>query len=61
MPPGVPVAAMAIGKAGAQNAAIFSAQILSRKDSKVAKRLKDYKKRMSEEVEAKAKALREHY
>lgn len=61
MPPGVPVAAMAIGKAGAKNAAIFSAQIISRKDSRVAKRLKDYKKRMSEEVEAKAKALRKHY
>lgn len=61
MPPGVPVAAMAIGKAGAKNAAILSAQIISRKDQKVAKRLKEYKKKMSEEVEEKEKALRRRY
>jgi phosphoribosylamine--glycine ligase len=58
MPPGVPVATMAIGKAGAKNAAILSAQIVSKKDYRVAKRLKEYKKKMSEEVEAKAKTLR---
>lgn len=58
MPPGVPVAAMAIGKAGAKNAAVFSAQIIARKDPEVAKRLKDYKKKMAEEVEKKAKALK---
>ncbi len=58
MPPGVPVAAMAIGKAGAKNAAVLSAQIIGRKDPEVAKRLKDYKKKMAEEVEKKAKALK---
>jgi len=57
MPPGIPVATVAIGKAGAQNAAILSAQIISRKDFKLAKRLKEYRKKMSEEVEKKAKAL----
>ena len=57
MPPGVPVATMAIGRAGAKNAAIFSAQIVSRKDYRVAKRLKKYKKKMSEEVEAKAETF----
>jgi len=56
MPPGVPVATMAIGRAGAKNAAILSAQIISKKDSRVAQRLKEYKKKMSEEVEVKAKA-----
>jgi 5-(carboxyamino)imidazole ribonucleotide mutase len=61
MPPGVPVAAMAIGEAGAKNAAIFSAQIISRKDAKVGKRLKEYKKKMAEEVETKAKALGRNY
>src|SRR4030043_1387934 len=55
MPPGVPVATMAIGKAGAKNAAILSAQIIGRKDPKVAKRLKEYKKKMSEKVEERAK------
>lgn len=58
MPPGVPVAAMAIGKAGAKNAAILSAQIIGRKDPQVAKRLRTFKKKMAEEVEQKAKALK---
>jgi phosphoribosylaminoimidazole carboxylase PurE protein len=57
MPPGVPVAAMAVGKAGARNAAMFSAQIIGRKDMKVAKRLKDLKKKLAEEVDRKAEAL----
>ncbi len=57
MPSGVPVAAMAIGKAGAKNAGIFAAQIIGRKDMKVAKRLKDLKKKLAEEVGRKAKAL----
>jgi phosphoribosylaminoimidazole carboxylase PurE protein len=60
MPPGVPVATMAIGKAGAKNSAIFSAQIIGRKDPEVAKRLKDYKIKMAKEVEKKAKALNGH-
>lgn len=58
MPPGVPVATMAIGKAGAKNAAILSAQIIGRKNLEVAKKLKDYKKKLAEEVEKKAKALK---
>jgi phosphoribosylamine--glycine ligase len=60
MPPGVPVATMAIGKAGAKNAAIFSAQIIARKDPEIAKRLKNYKKKIAEEVKKKAKALKGH-
>jgi phosphoribosylaminoimidazole carboxylase PurE protein len=60
MPPGVPVATMAIGKAGAKNAAIFAAQIIGRNDTKVLKRLKDYRKKLSEEVVLKAKALKGH-
>jgi len=58
MPPGIPVATMAIGKAGAKNAAILSAQIIGRKDPGVAKRLKAYRKKMTEEVEKKAEALK---
>jgi phosphoribosylamine--glycine ligase len=58
MPPGVPVATMAIGKTGAKNAAIFAAQIIGSKDTKVLKRLKDYRKKLSEEVVMKAKALK---
>ena len=57
MPPGIPVATMAVGKAGAKNAAIFAAQIIGLKDSKIAVDLKDYKKKMAEEVEKKAKKV----
>jgi phosphoribosylaminoimidazole carboxylase PurE protein len=57
MPPGVPVATMAIGKAGAKNAAILAAQIIARKDRNVAKRLRTFKKQMSKEVDRKAAAL----
>lgn len=44
MPAGVPVATMAIGKAGMKNAAIFTAQILARIDREVASQLKKFKK-----------------
>jgi phosphoribosylaminoimidazole carboxylase PurE protein len=58
MPPGVPVATMAIGNAGAKNAAFFAAQIIGRKDPEVAKRLKTYKKKMADEIEQKAHAMK---
>lgn len=58
MPPGVPVATMAIGKAGAKNAAILSAQIIARKEPALAARLKRFKEKMSEEIENKAKNLK---
>jgi len=58
MPPGVPVATMAIGNAGAKNAAFFAAQIIGRKDPEVAKRLKTYKKKMAYEIEKKAHAMK---
>ncbi len=44
MPAGVPVATMAIGKAGMRNAAIFAAQIIARADKNVANLLKEFKK-----------------
>jgi 5-(carboxyamino)imidazole ribonucleotide mutase len=43
MPAGVPVATMAIGKAGVRNAAIFTAQIVARFDSQVADLLEKFK------------------
>ncbi|KPK02883.1 MAG: phosphoribosylaminoimidazole carboxylase [Nitrospira bacterium SG8_35_4] len=57
MPPGIPVATMAVGKAGAKNAGIFAAQIIGLKDSTVAKALTAYRKKMAAEVEMKAKKL----
>jgi phosphoribosylaminoimidazole carboxylase PurE protein len=50
MPAGVPVATMAVGSAGAKNAAIFAAQILALNDSKLKKRLKRHKAELEEQV-----------
>lgn len=41
MPPGVPVATMAVGRAGARNAAILAAQILGLQDPHIQRRLRD--------------------
>ena len=41
MPPGVPVATVSVGKAGARNAAILAAEILALSDSDLAKRLNE--------------------
>jgi phosphoribosylcarboxyaminoimidazole (NCAIR) mutase len=58
MPPGIPVATMAIGKAGAKNAGIFAAQIIGLKDSNVAKALIFYREKMAAAVEKKAKKIK---
>jgi phosphoribosylaminoimidazole carboxylase PurE protein len=44
MPPGVPVATMSIGKAGAKNAAILAVQILALSNKTLAKKLADFRK-----------------
>lgn len=44
MPPGVPVATVAVGKAGARNAAILAAEILAISDGEIAKRLEEMRK-----------------
>lgn len=50
MPAGVPVATMAIGSAGAKNAAIFAAQILALSDSRLKERLKRHKQDLEQNV-----------
>jgi len=50
MPAGIPVAAMAIGKAGAKNAAIFALEILAVSDNKIAQKLAKHKKSMRVKV-----------
>ncbi|MBI3399124.1 MAG: 5-(carboxyamino)imidazole ribonucleotide mutase [Deltaproteobacteria bacterium] len=57
MPAGVPVAAMAIGKAGAKNAGIFAAQIIALTDKKLQVKLKAYKEKQAKDVEEKAKKI----
>jgi phosphoribosylaminoimidazole carboxylase PurE protein len=51
MPSGVPVATMAVGKAGAKNAGILAVQILSLQDPKLHARLLKYKEELAEQVE----------
>jgi len=58
MPPGVPVATMAIGKSGARNAGILAVQILSVSDPDLQRQLSEFKSEMAEKVEQKAAALR---
>lgn len=58
MPAGIPVATMAIGKAGASNAAIFAAQIIARKDPAIASKLDRFKEEMASGVEEKDRKLR---
>ena len=55
MPPGIPVATVAIN--GARNAGILAAQILSAGDSKVLKRIEIFKKKLSDDVFKKIKQL----
>jgi phosphoribosylaminoimidazole carboxylase PurE protein len=47
MPAGVPVATMAIGKAGARNAAIFAAQILALKHERIRDKLREYRRELA--------------
>ena len=57
MPPGIPVATMGIGKAGAKNGAILAAQILGVSDESIAQKLLEFKKDMEKQVEEKAKKI----
>lgn len=57
MPSGVPVATMAVGKAGAKNAAIFAAEVLSIYDRNINKKLKKFKASLEQEVTAKDRAV----
>ncbi len=59
MPPGVPVATMGIGKAGARNAAILAVQIMAVADDDLAAELADFKNEMAAAVEEKAARLAE--
>lgn len=57
MPPGVPVATMGIGKAGAKNAAILAVQILALGDNNLAEKLVQFKKTQTEKVIQKDKGI----
>jgi phosphoribosylcarboxyaminoimidazole (NCAIR) mutase len=58
MPPGVPVATVSIGKAGATNAGVLAAQILALADKSISGRLEKYKRKLADKVEAAAEKVR---
>ena len=58
MPGGVPVAAMAIGKSGAKNAALFAVRLFALEDKGIRTKLSDYKKKMSKDVQKKQENLK---
>lgn len=59
MPAGVPVATVAIGKAGARNAAILAAQMLAISDAALAKRLEDMREASRKDIAGKDAAIRD--
>ena len=58
MPAGIPVATLAIGKAGATNAGILAAQILALSDPALAKKLAAHKEKLAASVEEKSNTLK---
>ena len=57
MPPGIPVATVSVGDAGAKNAALFAIQIIARHDDKLAALYRTFKANQADAVEAKNKSL----
>jgi len=50
MPPGIPVASVTVGSAGAKNAALFAISILALSNSDIAKKLKAFRSKQTEVV-----------
>jgi phosphoribosylaminoimidazole carboxylase PurE protein len=59
MPAGIPVATVAIGKAGATNAGILAAQMIALSDPEVSRKLHQHKEKLARGVEAKSQKLQE--
>ncbi|HZU21554.1 MAG TPA: 5-(carboxyamino)imidazole ribonucleotide mutase [Terriglobales bacterium] len=58
MPAGIPVATVAIGKAGATNAGILAAQMIALADDAVARKMAEHKRKLASGVEEKSKKLK---
>ena len=61
MPPGVPVATMAIGKSGAKNAGMFAVQILALSDPALQEKLKQHKLDLEAKVIAQNEKIPANY
>lgn len=59
MPAGIPVATVAIGKAGATNAGILAAQIIATSDASVTEKMRSHKEKLARGVEEKSRKLKE--
>ncbi len=57
MPPGIPVATVAVGKGGAKNAAVLAVQILALKYPPIAEKLSDYRKELTRKAVEKSESL----
>jgi phosphoribosylaminoimidazole carboxylase PurE protein len=58
MPAGIPVATVAVGKAGATNAGILAAQMLALSDPQLARKMEAHKEKLARGVEEKSRKLR---
>lgn len=56
MPPGIPVATVAVGSGGAKNAAVLAAQILALKHAPIAEKLKKYRENLTKAAKEKTDA-----
>ena len=61
MPGGIPVGTTAIGKAGAKNAALLTVSIMALSDERLKDALKDYRRKMTEEVIAADDEVRKQF
>jgi phosphoribosylaminoimidazole carboxylase PurE protein len=61
MPAGIPVGTVAIGKAGAKNAALLAIAILALSDDRLRAELKEYRKKLRAEVEAADAEIRQNF
>ena len=61
MPGGVPVACVAIGRAGAVNAAVLAVQIIATADSTLAAKLVEYKKELARRVLEKSEKVKAEF
>ena len=57
MPPGIPVATVSVGEAGAKNAALLAVQILARKDPGLAAAFREFKVQQARDVQARNDAV----
>jgi 5-(carboxyamino)imidazole ribonucleotide mutase len=59
MPPGIPVASVSVGEAGAKNAALLAVQILARHDARLAEAYRKFKADQAAAVEKRNAALQQ--